>query len=733
MDNSDYIFAIIINPKTMSEDIYKLKFTGEQIDEILSQSEMTKAQLETTKAQLDELGDKVERGQLALGHYNDFAPIELTAIEGGEGFVVNANGTKETKAGWAMARFTAEKGNEYLFKPNITDGSVAIFAEEITRNEARMIDYVDTYNEDGTMKTSKATYNGTTYLYVYNYAEVEGETGATRQLISITETKSGEENGVQQVDALPTRYITNIGTYQPLTILNNAAQLPTDGYCRFISHFKGNAAINVIVSFNIAEADRTMLVLRDGAFANLSTQLGSMSTKIDRLQADKQEKLIDGVTIRTINGQSLLGAGDIAITSKEDAVWYGIEKDDTISTSACTRIASDMSLHRKLPIHSKMRGCLLNDNGEVVKYLNPTSWEEETRDGSQGQVMVEIPSFYYTFEREGNIWRIKISESAISGWTKTPKLYVGAYQAALQRSTLKLASVRNVTTDYRGGNNNASYDGTYRSLLGMPATNISRANFRTYARKRKADSTEWNCHLYEAHKLLTFLYWIEYADLNVQADFNAELTTEGYKQGGLGKGVTDFANWSEHNGANPIIPCGASDSLGNGSGFVDFVVAKASGSQTMQIPRYRGIENPFGHVWHWTDGINFRIGADESNGGTGLSEVFVCYNPAYFDDADFSHYTHVGNEARANGYCMKMIDGEIIEEKVGGGSNTYYCDYHYGNIPTSGSANRGLLLGGSAVDGANAGLVYTYSHASAAAASANFGSRLCFKPQNENA
>ena len=93
-------------------------------------------------------------------------------------------------------------------------------------------------------------------------------------------------------------------------------------------------------------------------------------------------------------------------------------------------------------------------------------------------------------------------------------------------------------------------------------------------------------------------------------------------------------------------------------------------------------------------------------------------------------YSHVGNEARAEGYVKEIIfgeSGEIIPALVGGGSTTYFCDYHYTNIPAS-VALRGVLFGGSANNGASAGLVYAYSNAAPSYTNAHFGSRLCFIP-----
>ena len=89
-----------------------------------------------------------------------------------------------------------------------------------------------------------------------------------------------------------------------------------------------------------------------------------------------------------------------------------------------------------------------------------------------GQVMVEIPLHYRKFTTDGTKLTVRISELPLPGYEQVPKQYVSAYEASVDRSNLKLASVVNATTQYRGGNNNADYDGTYRSFLGRPATAI---------------------------------------------------------------------------------------------------------------------------------------------------------------------------------------------------------------------------------------------------------------------
>ena len=437
------------------------------------------------------------------------------------------------------------------------------------------------------------------------------------------------------------------------------------------------------------------------------------------------------------DGESKKAALAALLPYTEEQSSYGVEFDTTVSSPTCTRVGST-DLHKSLPVQSRMRGCLLGDDGNVVEYLDPRDWTGHVRDGSRGQVMVEIPLHYRKFTTDGTKLTVRISELPLPGYEQVPKQYVSAYEASVDRSNLKLASVVNATTQYRGGNNNADYDGTYRSFLGRPATAISRTNFRNYARKRKSGSTEWNCMTYNMQKTIYWLFVIEYATLNSQAAYNASPTAEGYRQGGLGDGVTTFSDtdWNNFNGRYPFVPCGITDSLGNRTGLVEYTVNNEASespiTKTFNVPRYRGIENPFGHIWQWTDGINVRISPDTESGGDGLSKVFVCDDPSKFNDTNYEGYSHVGNEARTEGYVKEVIfgeGGEIMPKVVGGGSTTYFCDYHYTNIPTA-ETLRGVLFGGCAAVGARAGFASANSTAAPSYSAAYIGSRLCFIPNN---
>lgn len=431
------------------------------------------------------------------------------------------------------------------------------------------------------------------------------------------------------------------------------------------------------------------------------------------------------------DGESKKAALAALLPNMEESCMYGIEYDTTVSSPAVTRIGN-MSLHKSLPVHNRMKGCLLDDDGNVVEYLNPSDWTGQTRDGSRGQVMVELPMYFRKFETEGNKRRVKFSEYPLPGYHQVKKKYVSAYEATVQRSTTTLCSVVNDDADYRGGNNDSSKDANSNTLLGRPATAISRTNFRAYARKRKSSTKEWNCMTYDIQKDLFWLFAVEYATLNSQKAYNAAKDSNGYAQGGLGDGVTtlDGSKWSAFNDYYPFIPCGYTDELGNGTGIKEYSMPTEydSSIKKVNVPRYRGIENPFGHIWQWTDGINIQI---QSAAAGGLSKVFVTDDPEKFNDSNYTGYSHVGNEARTEAYVKSVIfgeGGEIIPDVVGGGSTTYFCDYHYTNIPSSGEVLRGVLFGGDASTGAYAGLACARSHYTPSNTGSHVGSRLCFIP-----
>ena len=102
------------------------------------------------------------------------------------------------------------------------------------------------------------------------------------------------------------------------------------------------------------------------------------------------------------DGESKKAALATMLPYMEEQCMYGIERDKTVSSRLVTRIGNT-ALHKSLPVHNRMRGCLLDDDGNVVEYLNPRDWTGHVRDGSRGQVMVEFGDFYCRFETSANI------------------------------------------------------------------------------------------------------------------------------------------------------------------------------------------------------------------------------------------------------------------------------------------------------------------------------------------
>lgn len=334
--------------------------------------------------------------------------------------------------------------------------------------------------------------------------------------------------------------------------------------------------------------------------------------------------------------------------------------------------------------------------------------------GYDGEVRNYVPKFYYkSYDGETTKW-VKISEYQIdSSWIESPANLVSATQVTILRevpsnmgylSTLAQYSavcIMNDSTYCRGGNNSTSYDSSsdiFQNLLGKPATNITRANMRTYCRQ---SGTEIMSYL-EYKAIFYWLYVIEYANFNVQDSYNSNLTSGGYKQGGLGSGVTNIGNWGNFNDYNPITPCNYGIEYGNNSIGISITVSSTSNT----VARWRGFNNVFGDIWNNMDGIII----DANAGATGRDNknlVYVSNNPKDYNDSDISKYSIVGEEIHSDGYIVDFDLGdsaEIIPLSVGGDSTIYKCDYHYtGDLNTT---LRTLLLGGGANDGGGgAGLV----------------------------
>ena len=429
------------------------------------------------------------------------------------------------------------------------------------------------------------------------------------------------------------------------------------------------------------------------------------------------------------------GGGGIDYTGLEDIYSYGVEWDSTVADPTLTRIGNPL-LHKSLPIQSQYKGCVAN-GAEINYYLNPNDWSQKADgtpsvlDGTDGTVRVHIPKFYGKSGVEGTKRWVRMSTIKMDNtWIEIPEMLVDAYRSTVDTTvsaTPKAVSVVNTTAQFRGGGNRTANDtyldtDAFRSDLGKPRTNISRANMRTYATNA---GSEMLC--YEYYKWIFYWAWVvEYATLNSQKAYTADLTAEGYHQGGLGDGVTtwDETNWNNYNGYYPLTPCGYCNDIGNFTGVKDLVIPETVinesttvASKTFKVPRWRGFDNPFGDIWTNLDGIIL-----ERTAANQPSSVYTTTDPTAFGDDNTAKgkMTVAGTEIASDGW-IKDYDlgetGEIIPSVVGGSATTYMCDYHYCNA--SSTALRTLIVCGNASYGGTAGLGcfasgygvgYAYSH-----------------------
>lgn len=419
------------------------------------------------------------------------------------------------------------------------------------------------------------------------------------------------------------------------------------------------------------------------------------------------------------------------IPDLEERYAYGVEWDTASSSPDGVRVGN-MQLHRELPIQSKIRGVILDNKGGIKSYLNNSNWGNINTEYLTESVMTKIPEHWYKLYQYGTKFRMMLSAMPLPGYNHIDQFYISSFESGIDRSSSTLVSsygVGSTNVNKRGGDNTAEWDGTYRSLLGCPVTYLTRDQFRQAARKR---GSGWEMYTYGAHKTLFWLFAIEYATLNSQKPFNAQKDANGFSQGGLGEGASQMTDWINFNNANPLIPCGYTNEFGNGSGEKAYVVKNASDGThaTLMANRYRGIENPFGHIWKHIDGANIQV----TTGDAGLSILWTTDDPSNFSDTSYTGYNKKGNICRTNGYAKKMLlgeDGDIVATEIGGSSSTYWCDYYY----TYTSANRMqvVLVGGGADNGSNTSLAGVAMKDTPSGAYRHFGSRLCFFPKYKSA
>lgn len=417
--------------------------------------------------------------------------------------------------------------------------------------------------------------------------------------------------------------------------------------------------------------------------------------------------------------------GEIVTLDAPD--WYGVSWSETSSNPDCTRIGN-MDMHRTLPIQSMMKGYIyfkdgnplyrmlkLNDSWTKCENYSAGGWRDVSTllEDNNVNVMIKIPEFWWIddYVESTETHNLKICPHAKPGWHHHKEAYVSAYEGYIDGNY------------YRSSKNK------------IPSVNFTRSTVRPKARDNGLGNS-WNIYTYNEHRAICHLFLVEYATRNSQKAVNTELTPEGFRQGGLGSGCT--TGTATINGAQTwsFIPTGSSDSLGSGSGEVTVTIQQtdSSGSNTTtttrKCNRYRGIENPFGHVWKHTDDV---ISVYIS--GYGARFWYKCDSPDHFGDSisnDNPYYKNIAANAVVTGYKTKIATTSTCDFFASscnnGSETTYWCDYNWDN--TDGSLHC-LLIGGYSDDGGLAGLFSLLSRSGVGYSSAGIGSRLTYLPWAE--
>lgn len=359
-----------------------------------------------------------------------------------------------------------------------------------------------------------------------------------------------------------------------------------------------------------------------------------------------------------------------------------------------------------LPIHRQMRRCILSDAGVVQYYLCATdsTLKEDCATpavltGADGQVMVEIPAFYYLYSYAGTTHTWKISQYPKFGYALHPAFikdganvayrYVGAYEGILYDVS---------TSQYTDGGAAQVKDFINDKLSSVSGkwavTNGTRAQFRKIASNRGAG---WRQLDYDLHSAIQLLYLTEYASF--------------YTQNTIGAGITNVTDWSAYNGTYPIAKSGMSNVIGNGTGNTGGSTSCAT--ESTKYMSYRGIEDWYGHISEFIDGINVNAG-----------RPWVTNVAANFADDTSINYTDLGyNMPTSSNYTSTLlqISRGFLPASVGATASTKITDYYLYS-----AGWRVVFVGGGADNGVLAGAFYVIATSASATLYSTIGGRLSF-------
>ena len=461
---------------------------------------------------------------------------------------------------------------------------------------------------------------------------------------------------------------------------------------------------------------------------------------------------------------------------KQD-LWFGYEIDETESNPrlAVTRIAGseaykkavfvtngllDGNLFRYIS-KSATDGSEIDITEDIKDYTKYSKYKYGGLNGEDGDrdiFAVPKSQLFFKVETEGDtigsrILRKKISLYQLEGFQPyhvNHNVYIGLYEATneikdLSGNTVNYLCSKAMLNDdtakarYYGGSNNATIN------KGMARTNLSISSFSNVAHNKNTSTITDG--LYEEMDYMTYLmlydlFICDFGTLHTQDGVNTARDAEGFRQGGLGNGISNIDNWSAYNDYNPIWLAGASTSVESnykGSGCGEVLMTNPSGiTGSNYMPVFYGIENIFGHIWQMVVGLHI-IGANSAVS----AKSYICNDPTIFSNATYRDnatiaqqesigYKYEGTTPSSANY-MKTAQfgamGSLLPYAIGGSSGSYFCDYHY---TTAVNGLRWCLFGGDSVVEGRGGFAYLYAHYGWATTNAYVGSRLCFFKEVSN-
>ena len=452
------------------------------------------------------------------------------------------------------------------------------------------------------------------------------------------------------------------------------------------------------------------------------------------LQYEAQYVKINGAIAQVVSIDTTNKVATIIFEDSKVPIISEDGKVDTIKSSDSSKVATIDSPETPIPPSYSVEVVL----GSV-------------RNGYDGNVCVYVPNFYIKSKKVSDrVYDIYITSFKIDdSYQYQHEGLLGAYKATVLNtvpenmgylSTLKVNSAVSIVNTHnycRGGDNRSDYDtylntDRFRTDLGKPKTNIPRADMRTYCKNSGGRMLDYNSY----KNIMYWLYVIEYANFNCQEAFNAELTPEGYKQGGLGDGITTWTpSWNQYNNMCPLTPCGYGDILGNGTGVIDLVIPETKlsnsstlASKTFSMPRWRGFDNPFGDIWTNLDGCLCDIPIGSSDASE-LATFYIIDDPDKYTDSVDEAKINVSRSykvPRNNGYQGKQQYGNVADMVPGdvtGNVTQNICDYYYidyNDGPTT------LIVGGGAYDDSYNGLARFHVLHLVSNSQTNVGFRLFF-------